>query len=1130
MSATSDSGAARDDADRAAALDISRSFIVQAPAGSGKTELLLQRYLALLARVERPEAIVAMTFTRKAAGEIRDRVLRALRTAEAPPPCEPHLALSWRLARTVLERDAALGWNLVAHPARMQVFTIDALCVALMRQAPLAVKLGAVPRMTERADPMYAEAARVELDAAAGGDENWQRLLDYLDNDADRVVTLIATLLGKREQWLRHVVTDDAFALRAALEEALTAEIETELAALTAIVPDSAAQSLTELHRYAAKNLAADGSGHPLSRHEESGALPGANAEALVHWRAIADWLLTKKGTFRRQVGKSHGFPSNGGAAAAGLSQPETRKQAMEELLTRLAAIPGLAAALHTVRTLPPARYDDDAWSFISALLAVLPRVAARLQLVFAEAGAIDFSEATLIALRALETSGAPSDLLLALDARIDHLLVDEFQDTSLAQYELIEYLTAGWAPGDGRTLFLVGDPMQSIYRFRDADVSLYIEAQRRRRIGGVALEPLTLWRNFRSQYGLVDWVNRTFSALPSQGREPVRDAVAFKSAVAARGSGPEPAVTLDVRSDAVKEAAAVVARINAALATDAMNIAVLVRARADLAEILPALRAAGIAYAAVELDRLSERQAVLDLASLAHALVQPDDRAAWLAALRAPWCGLTLPDLFAIVEACGSGALCDAVAGSRKEEALARLSPDGRHRFARFAAVIAPALAHRGRLAVATMVRGVWQALGGPACAAEAIDLAATERVFALMTEHAAGADIPDWAAFCEALDALHAEQEIDAATRVSIMTVHRAKGLEFDVVVMPGLARRPKRSESQLLLWRQRPVGLLLAPIKARRTDRSDDDPVYAYLRSLAAAADEAELGRLLYVGCTRARRSLHLISALDLEDLGDGRARWKRPVRGSSLAVLWPGLDVPAPSPIDVRGASRRNAGTRGVPLRRLPGAWHLPPVPTFDVVSIPDVQLPGDVVEFDWVRETARRIGTVTHRLLRQIGDDGLDRWTPDRLAAQRTRVERELAALGFTGAEAGAAVEQVLAALQTTLGDARGRWLFDPGHTDAHGEFAVTQWRDGAFLHRVLDRTFADADGTRWIIDFKLSRHEGAGVETFLDNERERYRPQLDAYAVAMRELDGRPIRLGLYFPLLAGWREWEAPV
>jgi ATP-dependent exoDNAse (exonuclease V) beta subunit len=1125
MPAMNDSGTVRDDADRAAALDASRSFIVQAPAGSGKTELLLQRYLALLARVAQPEAIVAMTFTRKAAGEIRDRVLRALHGAEAPPPAEPHLALSWRLARAVLERDAALGWNLVAHPARMQVHTIDALCVALMRQAPLAVKLGALPRMTERAHPLYAEAARAELDAAAGDDESWQRLLEYLDNDADRLVALIANLLAKREQWLRHLVTDDAVALRTALEDALTGEIEAELAALTAILPRTAAQPLTELHRYAAKNLAADGASHPLERYMETGALPGANAEALVHWQAIADWLLTKKGTLRQRVGKRHGFPSNG-SATAGSTERETRKQAMEELLRNLAAVPGLAAALHTVRTLPPPRYDDAAWSFIAALLTVLPRVAARLQLVFAQAGAIDFSEATLITLRALETSDAPSDLLLALDARIEHLLVDEFQDTSLAQYKLVECLTAGWAPGDGRTLFLVGDPMQSIYRFRDADVSLYLDAQRRRRIGGVALEPLTLWRNFRSQCGLVDWVNRTFSDLPSARDEPGRSAVAFKAAVAARGPGPEPAVTLEVCADAVKEAATVVSRISAALATDAKSIAVLVRARADLGGILPALRGAGIAYAAVELDRLSERQAVLDLAALAHALLQPADRAAWLAALRAPWCGLTLPDLFAVVDAGAGDPLCDAVAGSRREAALARLSPDGQQRFARFAAVVAPALAQRGRLAVATMVRGAWLALGGPACAAEAIDLAAAERVFALLNEHAVGADVPDWPAFAEALDALYAEPESTTAARVRIMTVHRAKGLEFDVVVIPGLARRPNRGEPQLLRWRLRPAGLLLAPIKARSVGGNDDDPVYAYLRSLASAEDDAELGRLLYVGCTRAKSSLHLLAVLGPEDAAEG---WKRPARGSSLAALWPAVQELAPPAIDAQSAARPNAGARGVPLRRLREAWRLVPPPAREVAAMPDVQLPGEAVEFDWVRETARRIGTVTHRLLRQIGDDGLEPWTLDRVEAQRTRVERELAALGFTGAEASAAVEQVLSALRTTLEDARGRWLLERGHADAHSEFAVTQWRDGAFLHRVLDRTFVDAGGTRWIIDFKLSPHEGGGVEAFLDNERERYRPQLDAYAAAMRALDARPIRLGLYFPLLAGWREWPAP-
>ena len=102
-----DPGIERDRDARLAALDIARSFIVEAPAGSGKTELLLQRFLALLARVERPEVIIGMTFTRKAAGEIRDRILVALRGAEDESPAEPHLALTRRLACAALQRDAA---------------------------------------------------------------------------------------------------------------------------------------------------------------------------------------------------------------------------------------------------------------------------------------------------------------------------------------------------------------------------------------------------------------------------------------------------------------------------------------------------------------------------------------------------------------------------------------------------------------------------------------------------------------------------------------------------------------------------------------------------------------------------------------------------------------------------------------------------------------------------------------------------------------------------------------------------------------------------------------------------------------------------------------------------------------
>jgi ATP-dependent exoDNAse (exonuclease V) beta subunit len=121
----------------------------------------------------------------------------------------------------------------------------------------------------------------------------------------------------------------------------------------------------------------------------------------------------------------------------------------------------------------------------------LLPRAAGQLKLVFQARGQVDFTEVAQGALLALGGTEAPSDLALALDYRIRHLLVDEFQDTSITQYELIAKLTAGWEPGDGRTVFAVGDPMQSIYRFREAEVGLFLRA-RAAGIADLALEAIS--------------------------------------------------------------------------------------------------------------------------------------------------------------------------------------------------------------------------------------------------------------------------------------------------------------------------------------------------------------------------------------------------------------------------------------------------------------------------------------------------------------------------------------------------------------------------------------------------------------------------------------------------------------
>src|SRR6185369_13970108 len=202
------------------------------------------------------------------------------------------------------------------------------------------------------------------------------------------------------------------------------------------------------------------------------------------------------------------------------------------------------------VRSLPPPRYTDDGWRIVEALLDVLHRAGAYLLLQFRDAKAIDFTEGTLGALAALDDD-APSELLLRLDFRIQHLLIDEFQDTSFTQIELIRRLTAGWQPDDGRTLFAVGDPMQSIYRFRGAEVRLFVEAQQYGRIAELPVENLVLRRNFRSQARLVEWTNAVFAGVLGPHNDPWRGKVAFTASVAARDALQGVAASIDIAADA---------------------------------------------------------------------------------------------------------------------------------------------------------------------------------------------------------------------------------------------------------------------------------------------------------------------------------------------------------------------------------------------------------------------------------------------------------------------------------------------------------------------------------------------------------------------------------------------------
>ena len=545
-----------DEAARETALDPTQSFIVQAPAGSGKTELLIQRYLALLATVQQPEQVVAITFTRKAAAEMRRRVLRALRAAADDAPSErPHERTAFDLARAVIARDRELDWQVLAQPQRLRIDTLDAFNAWLARQLPVLAGGVAAADVVDKPDDLHRRGSAslrrgnrrrrgaIAVEPAHAAARRRQRLRAARSDCSPRCCRGAINGCG--------LLGGEAEALRAAGSRALCSGSSTTsspqrprcaTSALLAAIGPAAAACRRRSQRRAAR--------HALEPWLALDRPPPSGHVALAAWRGIAALLLTKQG---RMAQTRRPSPR--------ASDPSTRSCAigcvalLEELTGSRAAARGAA----TVGSLPDARYTEAQWASLDALRVVLIRLAAELKVVFAERRTVDFVELALAAQRALGQVDAPSELLLALDRRIQHLLVDEFQDTSQSQRRLLELLTAGWQPDDGRTLFLVGDPMQSIYRFRDADMSLFLLAKQRG-IGTVRLRSLTLQRNFRSAPAIVNWVNAAFAQVfPADDRiESGRAGVSRRAARRALLS----VTSSFVRTSAGRAAGAEVARV----------------------------------------------------------------------------------------------------------------------------------------------------------------------------------------------------------------------------------------------------------------------------------------------------------------------------------------------------------------------------------------------------------------------------------------------------------------------------------------------------------------------------------------------------------------------------------------
>lgn len=838
---------------REEALDVARSFIVEAPAGSGKTTLLVQRFLRLLSVVEKqPEECLAITFTRKAASEMRDRIVHALEMARSgQQSSKPDQQTLIHLAKVVLERDQALEWNLIENPSRLKIQTIDSFCAALAQQAPIVSQFGAFPRIAEDSRASY-ELAAHRVVASLEKTESWtealRSLLLHLDNNIPFVVNLLADMLANREHWLAYVGYRAGGQARYRLEENLRSVITGELHTLISSLPTIFVEGLPLL-RFAAQY------NEDLRVFGQCTHWPSEHLEDLGLWQSLGNWLLTQSGELRKTVTERQGFPpvsSANNAEEKILFQ--AMKQDMKQWLEKLQEYPEFIASLFEVLHCPPQAYSDEQWTTIENFLEVLTLLAAQLSLVFQEKGEVDFTEVAFAALKALGDSEAPTDLALMLDYRIRHILVDEFQDTSITQYQLLQKLTVGWEPLDGRTLFLVGDPMQSIYRFRQAEVGLFVRCQQKG-LGNISLNRLQLTTNFRSDPCLVDWVNQYGSQTFAKQDDIASGAIQFRFSYAARD--PEDTALASVMSvDANNETDHVINLVKKTLKDDPKaSIAILVRSRSFLGDCLAGLRQNGIEYQGLQLEPLNNRPLINDLWTLTRALSHVGDRIAWLSILRTPWCFISLHDLYHIANWAPNDPLWHSLLSF---EGINELSAQAKTVLGSVVPILQKALAQSQRISFVRLIKDTWLALQKNELMTS-LDREQAQMYFTLLET------LPDdqleTGLLEKRLARLFADKTSAVDTPLQIMTIHKAKGLEFDTVIVPGVGRRSREDPNTLLMWSDT-MGLeehylLLAPIKSIGFEK---DPIYAYLRRQEKRKALHEQARLFYVAATRARKRLY------------------------------------------------------------------------------------------------------------------------------------------------------------------------------------------------------------------------------------------------------------------------------
>ena len=1041
-----------DQTQRSQALDTTRSFLIQAPAGSGKTELLTQRYLKLLSISESPESVLAMTFTKKAVSELKARVIGALKSATDKRPEQAHKQITYDLALAVLEQSKVNSWDLINMPQRLKISTIDGLSNLITSRYPQPQNWVNKQIITQiwQQDNLYLQAAKQTLLSIDDKDFGTciSSTLLYLDNNVNRFYQLVTSMLKKRDQWLNKLYLQDTLNIQN-LENSAATIINRHLEQLS-----NQAQQHFNTEFFTAL------SGNTQPEISSLNELPCASVNDLPKWKSLANLCLTAAGDCRKQLTKANGFPAD----------VKIQKQTVLETLTDLSGQTALCALLRDVNKLPDVNFDTAQIQVLDDIAQVLKIAVAQLNILFNEQQVTDFIQVALDADQAL-SQNETSDIALFLDYKIQHLLIDEFQDTSSTQFSLIEKLITNWQPDDNKTLFLVGDPMQSIYLFRQSQVGLFLQV-RAQGIANISPEFLQLTTNFRSTKAVVEANNEIFSKIFPQQEDAYLGAISYSPSIAANQNN-EPAIQMHpcAYKEDQQEAQIVLDIIQN---NPDKQIAVLVRSRSHFKYIAPALKNAGIEFESLKTTPLKEALFSKDLLSLTRALLHLGDKTAWLSLLRSPWCGLLLEDLLALSQN-DEQVILEVITS---KQGLKNLSADGQKRAQHIAGALEQAIGQRARFSfVQTLEFALYQLM--PKSSLSVKESMIKDQFMKIIHECELQQQL-NITTINQMLAELYASS---VRARVQLMTIHESKGLEFDWVIMPGLGKSSKSNQSPIIhLQESIDQSLLLAPMKSYV--QSKDSATYDYLKYVESQQNNNETLRLLYVAMTRAKQSVHLLGTLNKSNKAG-----KNTLLSLLATKFQHQFDQVTPTTIEADQV-----------LVKAPELLRYKQLPDYQLLE----DHAHEKIDFGLSVEVQFKslMGTLLHQYFEQ-----------EQFSIDQASIKLRLIEAGFAQHQLDQQLAIVMHMIQNTQSDPQFEWLFKVREsTQVEAEFVV----DGHSI--IIDRYFID-NSILWIIDFKTAgQAEHESIEQFVQRQKLAHTKQLLFYKEVLSKIYKYEIKCALYCP------------